>query len=299
MFVRNPLNEDIYRLLNQIADLLEMQEASTFKVNAYRNAATEIARMPEDLKKTALKRDIKKLEAMPAIGHSIANLIIDYYQNGHSRYLNRLMGDVSFEQVIERIPGIGPELARRITRELNIDTLEELEQAVYDGRLDSVSGFGKARLHLIRMALEGLLSRRKPGKAWRSRFEFAPKIDAPPIDILLEIDKDYRRLAADNKLKKIAPRRFNPENESWLPIYHTDRKGWHFTVLFSNTARAHQLNKQFDWVIIYYQKENREGQVTVVTETKGPLAGMRVVRGWEEESEKYYGMPFLLESQAD
>lgn len=299
MFVRNPLNEGIYRTLNQIADLLEWQDASPFKINAYRNAATEIARMPEDLKKTALKRDLKKLEALPGIGESIGRLIIDYYQNGHSRYLNRLIGDVSFEHIIEQIPGIGPALTDRIIHQLNIDTLEELELAVYDGRLASVPGFGKARMHLIKMALEGFLNKRKAGKAWQTNFEFPLKVEAPAINLLLEIDNQYRKLAAENKLKKIAPKRFNPENETWLPIFHTEQRGWHFTVLFSNTARAHQLNKQYDWVIIYYQKEGVEGQVTVVTETRGNLKGNRVVRGWEEESEKFYALPLFLESQTD
>jgi hypothetical protein len=115
----------------------------------------------------------------------------------------------------------------------------------------------------------------------------------------LEIDKDYRRLDAENKLQRIAPKRFNPEEKAWLPIYHSDRAGWHFTVLYSNTARAHQLNKQHDWVIIYYQKDNIEGQVTVVTEARGPLKGKRVVRGEEEDSEKYYALPLFLESQTD
>ncbi|MBK8503865.1 MAG: DNA-binding protein [Saprospiraceae bacterium] len=296
MFVRNPLNEGIYRLLNQIADLLELQEASAFRINAYRNASTEIAKMPDDLQFMARKGQVKQLESLPAIGRSIANIIVDYYRSGHSRYLNRLQGEVSFEQVLERIPGIGPALAQRILGTLEIDTLEELEQATYDGRLTSVPGFGEARLQLVQMALHGLLDRRKH---WQSSFEIRGKIDKPKINILFEIDKDYRQLDVENKLQRIAPKRFNPGKKAWLPIYHTDRDGWHFTVLYSNTARAHQLHKQIDWVIIYYQKDSVEGQVTVVTETRGPLKGKRVVRGDEEDSEKYYSLPLFIEWQTD
>ncbi|MCB0686562.1 MAG: hypothetical protein KDC53_08555 [Saprospiraceae bacterium] len=299
MFVRNPLNEGIFQLLNQIADLLELQEASTFRITAYRKAAKEIAGMGDDLKSLALKKNIKKLEALPSIGHSIGNIIIDYYTNGHSQYLNRLRGDVSFEHIIEKIPGLGPTLAKRITRQLNIDTLEELEQAAYDGRLAQVPGFGGARLHLVRMGIEEMLNRKKQTKSWQSSFEFESRLESPGIQVLLEIDQKYRNLANQGKLKNIAPKRFNPKNEAWLPIYHTEKNDWHFTALYSNTIRAHQLNKQYDWVIVFYQKDQVEGQVTVVTETKGPLKGKRVVRGWEEDSEKYYSMPLLLESQAD
>ncbi|MCB0668543.1 MAG: hypothetical protein KDC80_22115 [Saprospiraceae bacterium] len=299
MFVRNPLNEDIYRLLNEIADLLDLQNASPFRIRAYRNAAKEIAGMSGDLRSLAIKKNIRKLESLPGIGSSIGNIIIDYYSNGSSRYLNRLRGEVSFEQILEHIPGIGPALARRIMRTLNIDTMEELEQAAYDGRLAKVPGFGRARLHLVQMAMKGYLDRKKQLNTWQSSLDFSRRPDSPGIQILLEIDEKYRELARDNQLKKIAPKRFNPENKAWLPIWHTERKGWHFTILFSNTLRAHQLKKEYDWVIIYYQKEDIEGQVTVVTETKGPLKGKRVVRGWEEESEKYYSLPLLLESQSD
>ena len=61
---------------------------------------------------------------------------------------------------------------------------------------------------------------------------------------------------------------------------HTKRGDWHFTALFSNTARAHELGRTNDWVVIYYYDEDhREGQNTVVTETHGPRRGERVVRG--------------------
>ena len=71
-----------------------------------------------------------------------------------------------------------------------------------------------------------------------------------------------------------------PANRAWLPIMHATRGEWHFTALFSNTRRAHELKRTKDWVVIYYYDEHHhEGQCTVVTETRGDLAGSRVVRG--------------------
>src|SRR5690606_19168958 len=103
--------------------------------------------------------------------------------------------------------------------------------------------------------------------------------ERPSVELLLEIDAEYRRRAEAGELKKIAPRRFNPDHEEWLPVMHAKRDGWSFTVLFSNTAQAHQLEKTDDWVVIYYEKDGIERQNTVVTETRGPLEGKRVVRG--------------------
>jgi hypothetical protein len=59
--------------------------------------------------------------------------------------------------------------------------------------------------------------------------------------------------------------------------------------LYSNTAQAHQLGRTRDWVVLYfYDDEHTEGQHTVVTETHGPLAGRRVVRGREAECRAHY-----------
>jgi putative hydrolase len=81
----------------------------------------------------------------------------------------------------------------------------------------------------------------------------------------------------------IAPRRFNPERVAWLPVLHTELAGYHVTALFSNTARAHALGTTRDWVVITYEQTRGEGQCTVVTERRGALSGLRVVRGREAE----------------
>jgi len=79
------------------------------------------------------------------------------------------------------------------------------------------------------------------------------------------------------------------EKPPWLPVLHTERDTWRFTVLFSNTALAHQLGRTRDWVVVYFHTDTRpEGQRTVVTETRGPLAGRRVIRGREAASRAYY-----------
>jgi putative hydrolase len=107
---------------------------------------------------------------------------------------------------------------------------------------------------------------------------------SPPVQSLLDVDREYRQSSAAGRLPKIAPKRFNPEGLAWLPILHTDRGKWHFTALFSNTARAHELGRTDDWVVVYFYDDNhQEGQNTIVTETKGPMTGKRVIRGREAE----------------
>jgi len=106
----------------------------------------------------------------------------------------------------------------------------------------------------------------------------------PPVEMLLDVDREYRAGAAAGTLPKIAPKRFNPDGSAWLPVLHTERPGWHFTALYSNTARAHELDRVHDWVVLYGEDAaHHERQYTVVTAGRGALIGQRVVRGREAE----------------
>ena len=114
-------------------------------------------------------------------------------------------------------------------------------------------------------------------------------MDGPSVEVLLGIDQEYREKARAGVLRRIAPRRMNPEGEAWLPVLHTRYGPWHFTALFSNTERAHEMHRTYDWVVIYFRDDAaEEGQATVVTERRGALTGMRVVRGREPECARHY-----------
>ncbi len=113
---------------------------------------------------------------------------------------------------------------------------------------------------------------------------------SPTVEVILQFDAEYRKKAETDVLKKIAPKRHNPNGEAWLPILTTELEGWKFTVLFSNTARAHELGKTQDWVVVYYDKGEGEDKCTVVTEYAGPMVGKRVIRGREKECAEYYNI---------
>ena len=76
--------------------------------------------------------------------------------------------------------------------------------------------------------------------------------------------------------------------QAWLPVLHTSRGERHYTALFSNTARAHQLEKTDDWVVLYHESRDGDQQSTVITSTFGRLKGLRIVRGRETECEEFY-----------
>lgn len=276
---RDSINELAADLFRDYADLLALQDANPFRVNAWRRGARTLEALEEDVSDILRESGSEGIEALPGIGKGLTSAIREIVRTGRLSQLDRLRGSADPEKLLQAVPGIGPTLAKTIHEALDVDSLEALEVAAHDGRLETVEGIGRRRLEGIRASLAQIL-----GRAGRRR----GRVDRQPtVDVLLDVDREYRRKAQAGKLPKIAPKRFNPNNEAWLPVMHADREGWHFTALYSNTARAHELGRTDDWVVIYfYDGDHHEGQCTVVTETHGRREGERVVRGREAEGAK-------------
>lgn len=277
-----PFNTQVCMKLEEMAELLEQQNANPFRIRAYRHAAISLSGLQQDLAEIFQQEGNKGLQTLPGVGRGIANAIAEIITTGRWAQLERLRGSLDPVHLFQTVPGIGPDLAERIHEELHIDTLEALENAAFDGTLEKIKGIGNRRLTALRASLASMLGRARQ----QSRLS---NTGGPEVSLLLEIDRQYLEQAFSGELPKIAPKRFNPSGEAWLPILHAEKDSWHFTALFSNTALARQLHKTNDWVIVYfYDDHQQEGQYTLVTETHGPLQGRRVVRGREAECRRFY-----------
>jgi hypothetical protein len=265
-----------------MAELLEHQGEHGFRANAYRRAAPVVEGLERPVDDILSAGGQDALVALPAIGRGIAAAISEMVTTGRWSALDRLTGELDPEALFMSLPGVGRQTAQQLHRQLDVETLEELEEAANDGRLDRLAGFGPRRVAALRAALQERL-RTLRGRIRRGRL--------PPVDLILEMDALYRQRAARNELRLITPRRFNPRGLAWLPVMHAHRREWHFTALSSNTARAHQLNKSRDWVVLHVMHDAApDWQCTVVTETRGPLKGRRVIRGRGAECEAHYGI---------
>lgn len=275
------LNELVAANLNEMAALLEQQGADSFHIAAYKKAAQSVDNLKVSVAELFVHKGLSGLDSIPGIGRSIAAAIAELVSTGHWAQLERLRGSLAPEQLFRTIPGIGPELARKIFSELHVETLEALEVAAHDGRLEGLKGVGRRRVEMLKASLAERLGRRRIA---RQKLTVTPS-----VEIILDVDQEYREKAAAGSLRKIAPKRFNPSGEAWLPILHTRRQDWMMTALYSNTQRAHELHKTMDWVVIYFQTDNLpEDQCTVVTESGGTLKGRRVIRGREAECAAFH-----------
>jgi hypothetical protein len=280
-------NSAVAARFDEVADLLEAQGANPFRVKAYRTAAQTLRQAARGVSEILEREGPPGLERLPGIGHALSRAIEHLARTGRLPLLERLRGEHAGEAALATVAGVGRELARRIHEQLGIETLAELEMAAYDGSLAEVPGMGPKRLRSIRESLAGRFRRRPDMPAARMH----PTRDLPPVAELLDVDAEYRQLAAKNRLPRIAPRRFNPTGQAWLPILHAQRGDRHYTVLFSNTAKAHELGTTKDWVVVYRDDAKGDGQWTVITAGLGKLRGRRIVRGREAECEVYYAAP--------
>jgi DNA polymerase (family X) len=277
----NDLNFRIARRLEEVAQILEGQGGNPYRVQAYRHAAETLRHLPRSAEDILRQEGEPGLRKLPGIGERLARSIATLIITGRLPMLDRLRGESDSASLLASVPGIGKRLATRLRHDLGIATLEQLETAAHDGRLRDIAGIGDKRIAGIIDSLSGRLGRVRPIRA-------AQQTEEPAIAEILNVDREYRDKAAAASLPMVAPRRFNPNRESWLPILHSKRGERHYMALFSNTARAHQMGKTRDWVVLYYGGPDGEQQCTVITCRRGPLTGKRIVRGRENECLEYY-----------
>lgn len=271
-------NHAIAALLREIATLYEAQGASSLRFGHYRRAAALLEGLEEDIELIAARSGPEGLDELPGIGLGLAAVIDEIARTGHAAVLDKLRGDSDPEPLLRTVPGVGPELARRIHEELHISSLEDFQCAAHDGRLAGLAGLGERRRASLAANLAQILESRRRERPTR------PAAEEPPVSVFMEVDRLYREGAANGTLPTITPRQQNPRRLAWLPVLHVDEGDTHLTAMFSNTERAHQLGRTRDWVVIYFSdSSHHQHQRTVVTETRGPLAGQRVVRGREDE----------------
>ncbi len=138
--VNSMRNDKVAKIFQDIADLLEIKGETTFKVRAYQRAARSIEHLPVEL--TQLMAE-KKLRTVPGIGDAISKKITELLTTGHLEYYEKLQAE--FPPGITdmlNIPGIGPKTALLLSQELGISSVEQLEQAILEGKVASLYRLG-------------------------------------------------------------------------------------------------------------------------------------------------------------
>jgi DNA polymerase (family 10) len=155
-----PRNAELADQLDLLADLSEILGEESFKVIAYRRAATRIRETPSPVAELALAGRAKEL---PGIGKTIEEKVREVVADGEMQALTRRRERVPVGVVdFLRLPGVGPKTAARIWTELGVTTLDGLRAAAEEGRLRQLSGLGVRSEEKILAALVAGAGRKKP-----------------------------------------------------------------------------------------------------------------------------------------
>jgi len=146
-------NPDIARLFDEVADLLEIQDANPFRVRAYRNAARTIRDFPEPIA-DLVRTGTKDLTDIPGIGDDLAEKITAIVTSGELPLRKQLASKLPAGLLdLLRIPGLGPKRVKLLYKKLKVKSAADLAAALDKGRIQKLKGFGPKMEEKIRAGL--------------------------------------------------------------------------------------------------------------------------------------------------
>jgi len=135
-------NREIAEILNELADLLDIQGENQFRVRSYRNAARTVSGLTESI--SQMEGDENKIKELPGIGESMAQKITEIIRTGELEQLKKLKKKIPPSLLdVMKLEQMGPQRTKVLHEELGIDSVDDLEKAARDGKIEKLKGFGE------------------------------------------------------------------------------------------------------------------------------------------------------------
>jgi DNA polymerase (family 10) len=159
-------NTAIAKVFQDMADLLELKGENVFKIRAYQRAARTFEHLPKEIE--IMLQEGEDLQTIPGIGEAIAKKTIELVNTGKLRVYEELKAEFpeGITTLLE-IPGIGPKTANRLSTELGIKSVDELEQAIKDGRVAGLFRLGDKTADNILQQIQALRDSKRPPTSTR------------------------------------------------------------------------------------------------------------------------------------
>lgn len=189
-------NSEVAELLYEIADFLEIKGVQ-WKPRAYRRAARSIETHSEPIEDVFDKGDLGEI---PGIGESIADKIAEYMETGRIEYLEGLRGEVEggLRELMD-VEDIGPKKAKKLYKELEVTSIDELEEAAREHMIRKLEGFGEK-------SEEDILRNIKMYRSHQKRFLLGYKLqDAEEIVNVLEKNEKVMRVNLAGSIRRRKP----------------------------------------------------------------------------------------------
>ncbi len=147
-------NADIVTFLKRHASLMELAGKNGFRVRAFENAARMLEELEVDIADMSATGTLTEIDG---IGKGLAEFIGEFIDSGTTTAYGELTQTVP-ETLLDilRIPGLGTKKVKAIHKALDITSVQKLEAACREGRLDGLAGFGEKTQQNILKGIAGL-----------------------------------------------------------------------------------------------------------------------------------------------
>ncbi len=188
-------NKEIAAILNEVADLLDIQGENEFRIRSYRNAARTISESSKNLREIAGNK--KEIQEMPGIGKSMVGKIQEIAGTGKLKQLEKLRKKIPPGLLeVMKLEQMGPQRTKILYNKLNISSIEDLRKAVEEGKVEELEGFGKKTAEKIKKEIETF---KEKGGSERFKLNDAEDFVQPLVEYLekklddAEVAGSYRR----------------------------------------------------------------------------------------------------------
>lgn len=151
-------NREVAEYFERIADLLQIKGEAIYRVLAYRRAGEAIRSLPRSVLQISKEG---QLESIPGVGKAIAGKIDELIETGELEFFNKLTAEVPASLAdLLKVEDVGPKKVALFWKELDITSIEGLEEAAKIGQLQSLSGMGPKSEEKILRSIQLLKTRK-------------------------------------------------------------------------------------------------------------------------------------------
>ena len=147
-------NIEISNIFSNIGELLQIRGDASFRIRSYEKAADIIEGLTVDVGELI---EAGKFQNISGIGKTIEEKTREIIETGTCQAYEKLIAEMGLEVLdLLDIQGIGSKTASRLYNELGIKNLNQLAEALEDGKLQGMKGLGKKTLETISESLKFL-----------------------------------------------------------------------------------------------------------------------------------------------
>jgi len=170
-------NQEIAKVFYEISEYLEMED-EPFRPRAYNKAARIIELENRNIKTIYNREGVRGLERVPGIGKEIAKKIEEFVKTGSLNYLEKLRLDSPVDVgTLTKIEGLGPKKIKALWKELGVTNLKDLKKVLSENKIKELDGFGEKSQENILRGIE-MLKRQKGRLPLETVLPIAEKIRA-------------------------------------------------------------------------------------------------------------------------